>query len=179
MTTRLATRRKAREWALQLLVQFDLNPPLDVEAGIAAFWDQQAELEMDALDDDTQRLRPLFTSQNADIQVSLAEMRGFAEDRIRGVWAAREALDAQIEPYLKNWSIYRLGTVERNTLRLGVWEITNCHDIPTAIIVNEAIDLAKFFSETKSGRFVNGVLDNFAKAARAPKSETFVPSAQA
>ena len=177
MATRLATRRQAREWALQLLVQFDLNPPVDVEAGIDAFWDQQAELEMEVLEDGPNRRTELFTSQDPQIQGSLAEMRGFTQDRVRGVWADRQELDAKIEPYLRNWSIYRLGTVERNVLRLGVWELTNCPDIPTPIIVNEAIDLAKFFSETKSGRFVNGVLDSYAKAVRAPKAETFTPGA--
>jgi len=176
MGKRLATRRQAREWALQLLVQFDLNPPADVEAGITAFWDQQAELEFEVLEDGTARKSPLFTSQDLDIQGSLAEMRGFAEDRIRGVWAERESLDAQIEPYLKNWSVYRLGTVERNSLRLGAWELMKCPEIPAPIIVNEAIDLAKFFSESKSGRFVNGVLDNFARNVRVAKVvETFTP----
>ena len=171
----MATRRQAREWALQLLVQFDLNPPFDVESGITAFWDQQAELELELLEDDTKRCRPLFTAQDPQVQCSLAEMRGFTEERVRGVWAAREKLDAQIENYLRNWSIYRLGTVERNVLRLGVWELTTCLDIPAPIVVNEAIDLAKFFSETKSGRFVNGVLDKLAKDVRAPKAETFTP----
>ena len=71
--------------------------------------------------------------------------------------------------------MYRLGTVERSVLRLGVWELTTCSDIPAPILVNEAIDLAKFFSETKSGRFVNGVLDKFAKDLRSAKAETFTP----
>ena len=171
----MATRRQAREWALQILVQFDLNPPLDVDAGIEMFWEQQRQLEIDDLDDDTLRVVPLFTSQEPREQASLAEMKAFAEDRVRGTWAARDELDAKLEPYLKNWSMYRLGTVERSVLRLGVWELTTCSDIPAPILVNEAIDIAKFFSETKSGRFVNGVLDKFAKDLRSAKAETFTP----
>ena len=171
----MATRRQAREWALQLLVQFDLNPPYDVDDGLEFFWRQQTELELDALEDDASRQAPLFTSQDPQVQASLAEMREFAEVRIRGVWESREALDAKLEAYLQNWSVYRLGTVERTALRLGVWELTNCPDIPVPIVVNEAIDLAKFFSSTKSGRFVNGVLDKFAKDLRAPKAEVFTP----
>lgn len=169
----MATRRQAREWALQILVQFDLNPPADVDAGIESFWEQQRQLEIDNLEDDTQRVSRIFTSSDPREQMSLAEMKTFAEERARGAWAAREELDAKLEPYLKNWSMYRLGTVERGVLRLGVWELTVCGDIPAPILVNEAIDLAKFFSETKSGRFVNGVLDKFAKDLRAGKTETF------
>ena len=175
MGKRMATRRQAREWALQLLVQFDLNPPMDLEQDVAAFWKQQSELELDALQDDESRLEPLFSSVDEEVLASLSEMRAFAEDRVKGVWSMRDDLEAKIEPYLRNWSVYRLGTIERNALRLGVWELTNCADIPAPIVVNEAIDLAKFFSETKSGRFVNGVLDKFAKDVRAPKAETFNP----
>ena len=54
----MATRRQAREWALQMLVQFDLNPPLDVDSGIESFWEQQRQLEIDNLEDDTQRAVP-------------------------------------------------------------------------------------------------------------------------
>ena len=125
--------------------------------------------------DDTLRVVPLFTSQEPREQASLAEMKAFAEDRVRGTWAARDELDAKLEPYLKNWSMYRLGTVERSVLRLGAWELSERRDIPAPILVNEAIDLAKFFSETKSGKFVNGVLDKFAKDVRAEKAETFTP----
>ena len=66
-------------------------------------------------------------------------------------------------------------------LRLAAWELQNCAEIPSPIVVNEAVDLAKWFSESKSGRFVNGVLDRFAKNVRAaqkqetPEEETFTP----
>ena len=103
-------------------------------------------------------------------------MRVFAEERVRGVWAEREMLDQKIGGYLRNWSMYRLGSVERNALRIGAWEVIHCTDIPAPILVNEAIDLAKFFSETKSGKFVNGVMDKFAKDVRRPKAETFTPN---
>ena len=86
----------------------------------------------------------------------------------------RDALDSRIEPRLKNWSLYRLGTVERNVLRLGAWELSRCPEIPAPIAINEAVDLAKFFSETQSGKFVNGVLDRFAKSVAA---RPFTPGA--
>lgn len=177
----MVTRRQGREWALQMLVQFDLNPPETVDAAIADFWDQQAQLESDALASDARDARVIFTSDDPRVRTSLATARTFAEERVRGVWSGLDALDAALEPYLDKWPLYRLGTVERAVLRLGAWELLNCADIPSPIIVNEAIDLAKWFSESKSGRFVNGVLDCFAKAARAEKKqdvseeETFTP----
>ena len=171
----MITRRQGREWALQLLVQFDLNPPASVDAGIEAFWEQQAQLELDALAEEPGSVKAVFTDPNPQTQASLAEVRVFAEERVRGVWAEREMLDQKIGGYLRNWSMYRLGSVERNALRIGAWEVIHCTDIPAPILVNEAIDLAKFFSETKSGKFVNGVLDKLAKDLRSPKAETFTP----
>jgi len=177
----MVTRRQGREWALQMLVQFDLNPSEAVDAAIADFWEQQAQLESDALASDARDARVIFTSDDPRVRASLATARAFAEERVKGVWADRDALDAALEPYLDKWPLYRLGTVERAVLRLGAWELLNCADIPSPIVVNEAIDLAKWFSESKSGRFVNGVLDSFAKAVRAgakqnaPEEETFTP----
>ena len=157
-------------------MQFDLNPPASVDAGIEAFWEQQAQLELDALAEEPGSVKAVFTDPNPQTQASLAEVRVFAEERVRGVWAEREMLDQKIGGYLRNWSMYRLGSVERNALRIGAWEVIHCTDIPAPILVNEAIDLAKFFSETKSGKFVNGVMDKFAKDVRRPKAETFTPN---
>ena len=175
----MATRRQAREWALQLLVQLDLNPEPNLEAVLEPFWNQLRELERERHEeDDRVELVLNFESQETQKVKAFAEAREFAEERIRGVVRERDALDARIEPRLKNWSFYRLGTVERNVLRLGVWELENCPEIPQPIVINEYVDLAKFFSETKSGRFVNGVLDRYAKSLREQKTsetETFVP----
>ena len=168
----MVTRRQSREWALQMLVQFDLNPPESVDAAIADFWEQQVQLESDSLAAENRDARVIFTSNDPRELASLATARAFAEVRARGAWADRDALDAALEPYLENWSLYRLGTVERAVLRLAAWELQNCAEIPSPIVVNEAVDLAKWFSESKSGRFVNGVLDRFAKNVRARKQET-------
>ena len=175
----MVTRRYGREWALQMLVQFDLDPPESVAAAMAAFWIQQAELEADALAEDRRDAKVIFSSTDPKVLSELATVREFAEERVNGVWAERENLDAQIEPYLENWSLYRLGSVERAVLRLGVWELLKS-DIPAPIVINEAVDLAKWFSESKSGRFVNGILDRKAKTARSAAKqekaeETFTP----
>ena len=167
----MATRRQAREWALQLLVQLDLNPEPNLEAVLEPFWNQLRELERERYEEDDRVERVLnFESQDEQKAKAFAEARAFAEERIRGVMEERDALDARIEPRLKNWSLYRLGTVERNVLRLGVWELENCPEIPPPIVINEYVNLAKFFSETKSGRFVNGLLDRYAKSLRGKKS---------
>ena len=138
----MVTRRQSREWALQMLVQFDLNPPDVVDAAVADFWEQQVQLEKDSLTAENRDARVIFTSNDPRELASLATARAFAEVRARGAWADRDALDAALEPYLENWSLYRLGTVERAVLRLAAWELQNCAEIPSPIVVNEAVDLA-------------------------------------
>ena len=160
----MVTRRQAREWAVMLLCECDQNPPERLEDAIAAFWVQLAEIEKDRAEANEYGVKNVFGSHNAKHVASLEEMKGFAEERVRGVLKEREALDAELDPFLQQWPMYRLGTVERSVLRLGAWELTNCPDIPVPIAINEAVDLAKFFSETQSGKFVNGVLDRFAKS---------------
>ncbi len=158
----MVTRRQAREWALMALASFDLNPPANADSSVAEFWEQQADLERERIAAG-ERVKKAFCAEDPAVREALAEMKAFAEARVRGVCAQRADLDARIETHLKNWSLYRLGTIERNVLRLGAWELLNCADVPTAIVINESVDLAKYFSETKSGRFVNAVLDNLAK----------------
>jgi len=75
----------------------------------------------------------------------------------------KEALDKSIEPLLDNWRIERIGVCTKLVLRLSVWEITH-KDTPVSIVINEAIELAKCFSEKDAYRFVNGILDEFCKA---------------
>ena len=170
----MVTRRQAREWAVMLLYECDQNPPERLEDAIAAFWVQLAEIEKDRAEANEYGVKNVFGSHNAKHIASLEEMKGFAEERVRGVLKAREALDAELDPFLQQWPMYRLGTVERNVLRLGAWELSRCPEIPAPIAINEAVDLAKFFSETQSGKFVNGVLDRFAKSVAA---RPFTPGA--
>ena len=175
----MVTRRYGREWALQLLVQFDLAAPDSVAAAVAAFWEQQSQIEAEDLEADKRSAKVIFTSTDPKVLSELSEIRAFTEERVNGVWTERDVIDAQIEPFLENWSLYRLGTIERNVLRLGFWELLRS-DIPAPIIINESVDLAKFFSSTKAGRFVNGILDRFAKTARSSErqektGETFTP----
>ena len=160
----MVTRRQAREWAVMMLCECDQNPPDNLDAAVSAFWLQLEEIEKDRLTAEEYGAKTVFGIHAAKHVESLAKMKCFAEERIRGVMAGLQELDDALEPFLEHWPMYRLGTVERNVLRLAAWELTHCPDIPAPIAINEAVDLAKFFSETQSGKFVNGVLDRFAKS---------------
>lgn len=150
-----------------MLCECDLNPPESLDAAFEAFWEQQADVERDAIEAKEFGVKKAFCVKGARNLASLVEMREFAESRVRGVLGAKAELDGVLEPYLDNWAMYRLGTVVRNVLRLGAWEILHCPDIPNPIAINEAVDLAKFYSDTQSGRFVNGVLDRLARSSGA------------
>ena len=144
MTT---TRRQAREWAMQMLVAADLNPPDDVEAFIAGYWNQVRDLD----------------EEDGGPQDARGKLKAFAEDRVRGVLAAKDEIDKTLESLLVDWDLYRLGTVERAARRLGVWEMKNT-DVPKPVAINEAVDLANWFASPKTRTIVNGVLDRYAKS---------------
>ena len=142
-----ATRRTAREWAIQMLTAADLNPPDDVRAFIDAYWNQVAGLE----------------EEFGGPVEARGKLKEFAEERVAGVLGSLKELDADIVPLLDHWDLYRLGTVERMVLRMGVWELKNT-DIPKAVCINEAIDLANWFSTPRSRTLINAVLDKYAKS---------------
>lgn len=85
---------------------------------------------------------------------------------IEGVDASRERLDDLIRAKSKGWDLERLATIDRCVMRFGAWELTERQDLSVAVIINEAVDLAKRFSTDDSGKFVNGVLDAIAKDVR-------------
>ena len=93
------------------------------------------------------------------------EIPAFLLNLVSGVRQSKDELDQQIAQHLKTgWTVERLTLVEKNILRLGVFEITS-FDTPQLVAVNEAIELAKTFSDEKSARFVNGVLSQFVTEA--------------
>ena len=160
----MVTRRQAREWAIMMLCECDLNPPDSLDAALSAFWEMQADVERDSIKDGEYGVKEAFTLDDRRHVASLVEMKDFAEQRIKGVLGRVDELDSSLDPFLDNWSMYRLGTVERNVLRLGAWELAHASDIPAPIAINEAVDIAKFFSGSQSGKFVNGVLDRYSKS---------------
>lgn len=140
------TRRTAREWAIQMLTAADMNPPDDVRSFMDVYWEQVSDLD----------------AQDGGAVKANGKFKAFAEERVVGVLGALKEIDAALAPLLENWDLFRLGTVERAVLRMGVWEISHT-DVPTPVCINEAIDLANWFSTPKSRALVNGVLDKFAK----------------
>ena len=90
------------------------------------------------------------------------EGREYADKAVRGVTSEIERVDEAIRKASTNWRIERMARVDRNVLRLGAWELTRSTDIPRAVILDEAVELAKRFGSEDSGSFVNGVLDRIA-----------------
>ena len=83
----------------------------------------------------------------------------YARTLADGAWGARQTLDAELDESAGNWSIARMTAVDRNILRIGLYEIEHCPDVPWQAAMDEAIELAKRFGDTRSPAFVNGVLD--------------------
>ena len=78
---------------------------------------------------------------------------------VNGVLAAKPQIDALIERYSKNWKVQRMSRVDRNVMRVAVFEMLYCPDIPPKVSINEAIDVAKKFGTGESGAFINGIVD--------------------
>lgn len=78
---------------------------------------------------------------------------------VRGVWEEKETIDRLIKTSAEHWRIERMSGVDRNILRLAVFELIHCPDIPPRVAINEAIDLGKQYGSEESGAFVNGILD--------------------
>jgi N utilization substance protein B len=89
----------------------------------------------------------------------------YARDIVDGVIDNREAIDEQITTFAKDWSLQRMPAVDRALLRIGAWEILYNDDIPTAVAIDEAVELAKEFSTDDSGSFVHGVLARIARSS--------------
>jgi N utilization substance protein B len=89
--------------------------------------------------------------------------RRFCDQLLQGWMAHREPIDEMIRKHAKNFEFHRLSAVDRNVLRIGAHEILNCPDTPPAVAINEAIEIAKKYSTSDSGKFVNGVLDSIRK----------------
>ena len=125
-------RRIARELAVQFLYQFDLSGG-SLEEALPLFWQTQTEVSEDG--------------------------RKFTEELIRGVVERQVAIDERIAKYADNWDLPRIAAVDRNILRLAMYEMLFRDDIPPVVSINEAVDIAKKFSTKESGAFVNGILD--------------------
>jgi len=89
----------------------------------------------------------------------------YARDIVDGVIDNRDAIDEQITTFSKDWSLQRMPAVDRALLRMGTWEILYNDEVPTAVAIDEAVELAKEFSTDDSGSFVHGVLARIARSS--------------
>jgi N utilization substance protein B len=152
----MSRRREARERAVQFLFQHDLNESENLDEALGHFWESQravvlAQEKGKATWGEKMELPPPTTEETA--------LRLFAEPLIRGVLEHRQTVDEAIKKYAKNWDFHRIATVDRNILRLAIYEMMFREDIPPVVSINEAVDIAKRFSTDDSGKFVNGILD--------------------
>lgn len=125
-------RRQERIWALQILYGLDLTDELREEAA--------------------------YRRINEFKEEKLLTGSFYFEDLVLGVINNRVTLDEEIDKRAINWSIERIGYVERNILRIALFEIQE--EVPIAVAINEAVEIAKEYSDEKSARFINGILSN-------------------
>lgn len=126
----MARRSKAREVALQMLYQIDINPDVDAPS-----------------------VREMIREQ-----IEEDELRAFTWSLFAGVREWRPQLDAQIEAVAENWTLSRMAPTDRNAIRIGAFELLHT-DTPHRIVIDEAIELARKFGTAQSSQFVNGILD--------------------
>lgn len=117
--------------------------------------------EASGVEDSSSVARDFWSIRNATPGV-----RAMAERLFRGTTLHRDALDADLQARMTNWELKRVAAVERNILRLGAYELKHETETPVAVVIDEAVELAKSYGEIESGPFVNGVLDALARAYR-------------
>ncbi len=144
-------RRKAREYALQFLYGIDLvaldpeeQKKYDVFRGLDEFWKGAGETEQD--------------------------VKSFAEDLIKGTIEHLQDVDPVIEKAVEKWKLLRMAAIDRNIIRVAAYEILFRDDIPDAVSINEALEIAKRFSTAESAAFINGILDRISKDFKRKKT---------
>ena len=165
-------RREARERAVQFLFQHDVNPPENLQAAIDHFWENtrlNAHMEANPGPTYGEKIEPALATTDE------MAMRLFADSLIRGVIDHLPAIDTAIKKHALNWDLHRIAVVDRNIMRLAIYEMLYRDDIPPVVSINEAVDVAKKFSTEDSGKFVNGILDKvkgeILRPARTPKDD--------
>jgi len=128
----MGTRRQARELAMQALFYMDI----------------QKNSSQEMLERFCENFRPS------------KKMRPFFLVLVNGVLRVKSDIDALIEQFSKNWKIGRMTCVDRNVIRIAVYEMLYCEDIPLKVSINEAVDVGKKFGSEESGAFINGIIDS-------------------
>lgn len=134
----MGDRRKSRELALQVLFALDLN-----------------KLALNQIDTPSQ-MDDFLEQHGEDLSGST---RLFFLTLVEGVLENREKIDLLLDQWAKNWKTSRMPAVDRNIMRIAVFEMLNLPDIPPSVSINEAVEIGKKFGTRDSGPFINGVLD--------------------
>ena len=128
----MGKRRQARELAVQFLYQMDIIGAKELQQQLENFWQEH--------------------------EVS-SEIKDYSDRLIKLVFENKPRLDKFIARYTTNWDITRIAVVDRNILRTAICELLYMEDIPPIVSINEAVDIAKRYGSSESGKFVNGILD--------------------
>lgn len=139
----MRNRSKAREFALQALFYMDMRENTSAEL---------IELYCENFTP-TEKAVPFFL------------------ELVKGVTKAMSEIDSVIERFSNNWKINRMSCVDRNVIRVAVYEMLFCEDIPSKVSINEAIDIGKKYGTEESGAFINGILDSIRIALDNKESE--------
>lgn len=142
----MGARRKARECALQMLFQYDIARP-DVEELIKTYWEEMSE------------------SPRTDVS-------DFAIDLVKGTIDHLDEIDERIRKRTEHWRISRMAVVDRNLLRLAVYEFLFQPDTPKTVVINEALEIARRFSTYEATQFINGILDGIKRDLETGTPET-------
>jgi N utilization substance protein B len=164
-------RRMAREMAVQMLYQSDLGG--STLPNIFNTFDLSEYLAREAAQDKKKGLptveeREEYTRRRTRVE----EAFHYAQDLVRGTVDSQDRIDELIRGQADNWRLERMPPVDRNILRLAVFEMLHERDTPKLVVLDEAIELAKKFGSEQSGRFVNGLLDGLLKQHTFPGSLT-------
>ncbi len=126
-------RRQSRQDALQILYQLDMNAEMSVPQAISNY-------------------EKLYTKEGSRIDE-------YAEKLVNGVREHLQELDDEVAKQSENWRMDRMATVDRNLLRLGVYELKYCDDVPATVTINEMVEIAKDFGSDATPSFINAILD--------------------
>ncbi len=128
----MGTRRQARELAMQALFYMDMRK--------------------DASEEMLQNFCGCFCPSK--------KSRPFFMKLVNGVLGTKDQIDTLVERFSQNWNISRMSCVDRNVMRIAVYELLYCDDIPPKVSINEAVDIGKKFGSQESGAFINGIMDS-------------------
>jgi len=141
-------RTQARECTLKILYQAEITRR-NIRLAADYFWKEQEESDKNVLE--------------------------FSQRLILGIEEHLEEIDQKISNYATNWQLKRMAVIDRNILRMGVFELVYANDIPPKVTINEAVELAKKYGDLESSKFVNGILDKIHKTEVVPQNRKSNP----